>query len=179
VAHVQAHGLALSGDVRIARGSASDLDSLEPLWVAVHRAHAASMPELAPYVSDAQTWRERRALYSALLEKDDTVLLLARVGDLLVGYALAHVMDVGETWIADTWRTGARVAEIESLSVAPGHRDRGIGSALMDTLEGEIAALGVADVIVGALAGNEDAVRLYRRRGYRPAWLYLARWEGR
>jgi ribosomal protein S18 acetylase RimI-like enzyme len=147
--------------------------------VAVHHAHVASMPELAPYVDDGSTWTERRALYEQLLAKPDTVLLLARDGDELIGYALAHVAPVQETWVADTWRTGPRIGEIESLSVRPGHRDRGLGSALMDALERELAALGVADLIVGALAGNEDALRLYRRRGYRPAWLYLARWEGR
>ena len=49
---VQAHRLALS----IVRGSLADVDSLEPLWVAVHHAHAASMPERAPCASDAETW---------------------------------------------------------------------------------------------------------------------------
>jgi ribosomal protein S18 acetylase RimI-like enzyme len=29
------------------------------------------------------------------------------------------------------------------------------------------------------LAGNEDALRLYRRRGFRPTWLYLSRFAGR
>jgi hypothetical protein len=66
---------------RIVRGSAEDLDSLEALWVAVHHAHVASMPELAPYVSDAETWAERRALYATLLAKPDTVLLLALEGE--------------------------------------------------------------------------------------------------
>ena len=31
---------------------------LEPLWVSVHHQHQASMPELAPYVSDETTWRD-------------------------------------------------------------------------------------------------------------------------
>jgi len=147
--------------------------------VAVHHAHVASMPELAPYVDDRSTWAERRALYEQLLAKPDTILLLARDGDELIGYALAHVAPARETWVADTWRTGPRIGEIESLSVLPAHRDRGLGSALMDALERELAALGVDDLIVGALAGNEDALRLYRRRGYRPTWLYLSRLKGR
>jgi ribosomal protein S18 acetylase RimI-like enzyme len=164
---------------RIVKGSASDLPSLEPLWVAVHRAHVASMPELAPYVSDAETWAERSALYAQVFEKPDTVLLLAYNGDALIGYALAHVLAVEETWIPDTWRTGARIAEVESLSVLPEYRGRGIGTTLMDALDREIEALGVDDVIVGALAGNEEALRLYRRRGFRPTWLYLSRFAGR
>lgn len=164
---------------RIVKGSASDLDSLEPLWVAVHRAHAAAMPELAPYASDAETWAEHRALYAEVFEKPDTVLLLAFDADARIGYALSHVLPVQDTWIADTWRTGPRIAEVESLSVLPEYRGQGIGTALMDALEREIEALGIDDVIVGALAGNEDALRLYRRRGYRPTWLYLSRFAGR
>ena len=34
-------------------------------------------------------------------------------------------------------------------------------------------------MILGALAGNTDAIRLYERRGYRPTWLYLSKFAGR
>jgi len=163
----------------IARGSAADIPALEPLWVAVHHRHAESMPELAPYVTDAETWAERRALYTTLLLKPDTVLLLARVDGDLIGYALSHVLDVADTWIPDTWRTGPRILELESLSVLPEHRGAGVGTALLDVLEREWDAMGVGDAIVGALAGNEAALRLYRRRGFRPTWLYLSRFGGR
>jgi ribosomal protein S18 acetylase RimI-like enzyme len=137
------------------------------------------MPELAPYVTDSETWAERSALYAELMQKPDTVLLLAVDGDAAIGYALGHVLELEETWIPDTWRTGPRIAEIESLSVMPEHRGQGIGGALMDALEREFEALGVRDVIVGALPGNEFAVELYRRRGFRPTWMYLSRFEGR
>jgi GNAT superfamily N-acetyltransferase len=80
----------------------------------VHHVHAASMPELAPYVSDAETWAEHRPLYVELFEKPETTLLL-----------------------------------------------------------------GIADVIIGALPGNIDAIRLYERRGFRPTWMYLSRFAGR
>jgi hypothetical protein len=40
----------------------------------VHHQHAETMPELAPYVSDAETWAIRRQLYEELLAKPDTVL---------------------------------------------------------------------------------------------------------
>ena len=163
----------------IVRGSIDDVDSLEPLWVAVHHAHAASMPELAPYVSDAETWAEHRPLYVELFEKPDTTLLLARVDGALVGYALLHVEPVRETFIADTWRTGERIGELESIAVAPSHRGQGIGSALLDAVDREFGALGVADVIIGLLPGNDGARRLYESRGFQPTWMYLSRFAGR
>jgi ribosomal protein S18 acetylase RimI-like enzyme len=163
----------------IVRGSIADVDSLQELWVAVHHAHAASMPELAPYVSDAETWAHERPLYVALLAKPDTLLLLARDGDELVGYALAHVTAVEDTWVPDTWQTGPRIGELESLGVVEGRRGEGIGNALLDAVEREFAALGVEDFILGVLPGNEGARRLYERRGFRPTWLYLSRFAGR
>jgi ribosomal protein S18 acetylase RimI-like enzyme len=165
--------------LRIVKGSAQDVPALEPLWVAVHHVHQASMPELAPYVSDAETWAELRRHYEHLFEKPDTQLLLAFDGDELIGYALTHVLPVEETFIPDTWRTGERIGELESLSVLPSHRGQGIGTALLDAVDDAFEARGIRDVIVGALAGNVDALRLYERRGFRPTWLYLSRFDGR
>lgn len=160
-------------------GDVSDLDLLEPLWVAVHHQHQKAMPELAPYVTDATTWRERRALYLQLFAEHEPVLLLARSVDRLVGYALGYAMPATGTWLADTWATGARIAEIESLSVLPEYRGLGLGSRLLEQLQERLREQGVADFILGALAGNTDALRLYERHGFRPTWLYLSRLEGR
>jgi ribosomal protein S18 acetylase RimI-like enzyme len=165
--------------VNITRGSAADIPALEPLWVAVHHQHAASMPELAPYVSDAQTWEQQRAIYEELFAKPDTVVLLADVDGALVGYAVAHVIPVRETWIYDTWETGERIGELEAIGVLPEHRGNGIGSALLDAVDREFQALGVRDVILGVLPGNTDAMRLYERRGFTPTWLYMSRLAGR
>jgi hypothetical protein len=72
--------------------SAAELDRVGPLCVAVHHQHAETMPQLAPYVSDGETWRVQRALYEELLAKTDTLLLLAFVGKTAVDYGLAHVL---------------------------------------------------------------------------------------
>ncbi len=164
---------------RLRVGSAEDLDLVEPLWVAVHHRHVESMPALAPYVDDTDTWRARRKLYEDLLTLPDTLLLLAIVDERPVGYGLTHVMPVAGSWIEDTWKTGDRVGEIESLSVLPEYRGTGLGSQLLERLESHLRALGVDDMILGALAGNTDAIRLYERRGYRPTWLYLSKLAGR
>ena len=51
---------------------ADDIDSLEPLWVAVDYAHQEAMPELGPYVDDEETWREHRPLYESLFERPNS-----------------------------------------------------------------------------------------------------------
>ncbi|MCT7660022.1 GNAT family N-acetyltransferase [Mycobacterium deserti] len=169
----------MATDWQVRAGGVDDLDLIEPLWVAVHHWHAQTMPELAPYVSDHQTWRVRRTLYESLLAKPDTLLLIASVAEMAIGYGLAHVAAVDDTWIPDTWRTGPRIGEIESLSVTAEYRGSGLGSELLSRLEDHLAAQGVQDLMLGALAGNREALRLYERRGYRPTWLYLTHFRGR
>jgi ribosomal protein S18 acetylase RimI-like enzyme len=164
--------------ITLRNGDVTDVPALEPVWVSVHRHHSQAMPYLGDYVDAATSWAERRRLYIELLDKHDTALLLAADGNELVGYGLAHVMPVAETWLADTWKTGLRIGEIESLGVLPEHRGQGIGQRLLDGLEAALAAVGVEDLIVGALAGNA-AIRLYERHGYRPTWTYLSRLSSR
>lgn len=163
----------------VEQGGVADVELLEPLWVAVHHQHQQAMPGLRPYVSDATTWRERRTLYRRLFADHDPVLLLGRSTGQVVGYALGYTMPASGTWLADTWATGERIGEVESLSVLPEFRGRGLGSRLLEELHARLHHQGARDLILGALAGNTDAIRLYERHGYRPTWLYLSRFEGR
>jgi GNAT superfamily N-acetyltransferase len=165
-------------NTEIVPGSAADIPRLEPLWVAVHHAHQESMPALAPYVDDTKTWAYHRELYAELLAKPDSILLLALAERELVGYGLACVHAVDDTWIPDTWVTGPRIGEIESLSVAARLRGAGLGTRLLEALEAHLRGVGAEDIIIGALAGN-PAVGLYERRGYKPTWLYLSKFNGR
>jgi ribosomal protein S18 acetylase RimI-like enzyme len=171
-------------DFIVRDGGPGDLDALAPLWQAVHRHHAASMPELAPYVTDGETWGARRALYAELLEDPGTTLLLAYAhaddgGQDLVAYAMSHVFDRAGSWLDDTWVTGPRIGEIESLAVREDHRGSGLGTRLITELERRLHAAGIDDIIIGLLPGNDGARRLYERRGYRPTWMYMSRLDGR
>ena len=161
-------------------GGAEDLDLVEPLWVAVHHRHQESMPELAPYVSDAETWQARQeAVRGTARQARHPVFCSPSSTTRPIGYGLTHVFAMADTWIEDTWRTGDRIGEIESLSVLPDYRGSGLGTQLLERLEDHLHERGVDDMILGALAGNADAIRLYERRGYRPTWLYLSKFAGR
>lgn len=61
----------------------------------------------------------------------------------------------------------AGVGSIQNLGVLPGHRGRGLGSALLlKALEG-FRRVGLSCAFLEATARNESAVRLYRRLGFR------------
>lgn len=161
----------------IARASADALDALEPLWLELHHHHqAVGGARLGPYVTDDLSWPLRRKLYEGVLEQGG-FLLVARADDggTPVGYAVVAISDAADSLLGDTWRTGPRVAEIETLLVLPDARGAGLGSALLDRVDEELAAAGVADVFIGAVLTNTEAIRLYERRGFRPAWVYMLR----
>ena len=101
----------------------------------------------------------------------DALVLVARRGGAVVGYAVAHLQDGPD----DTFAVGARYAELYSLSVAPEARGAGVGTALMDALDERLAELGITDLSVAVMAANEDAIRFYRRRGLVPVELVLWR----
>lgn len=74
----------------------------------------------------------------------------------------------------DSWETDSRIADMESLCVAPELRGSGLGSLLLEAVEAEIARLGLHDMHVGVVAGNDDARRFYEARGYHPTMLFLS-----
>jgi ribosomal protein S18 acetylase RimI-like enzyme len=167
--------------VVITRVGAEALDRLEPLWLELHHHHqAVAGPALRPYVDDAHSWATRRAMYAGFLDAPHgSFVLLAERDGALIAYAMVAIVPVEDTWVDDTWRAGPLVAEIETLSVLPGERGNGIGSALLDRVDAALAEAGVADLVVGAFAANAGALALYERRGFRPTWNYLSRFAGR
>ena len=148
------------------------LDALEPLWIALHRHHRTVVPSAAMLLDDdSVSWSRRRALYRSWMAAGDALVLVARRGGAIVGYAVAHQQDGPD----DTFAVGARYAELYSLSVAPEARGAGVGTALMDALDERLAALGITDLSIAVMAANEDAIRFYRRRGLVPVELVLWR----
>jgi ribosomal protein S18 acetylase RimI-like enzyme len=145
----------------IVRAGAERIDDLQPLWEALSRHHGEVAPELAAIGERRRledSWAVRRALYESLFSEPGTFVLIAELGPSPVGYALVHVRGPEETW-----STGDRVAELETLTVLPDSRGRGVGTALVEAVFSELRALGVRQWAVGAIAANADAIRFYER----------------
>jgi ribosomal protein S18 acetylase RimI-like enzyme len=158
-------------EVRIVRAGVERLDELEPLTRALHAHHVSvdpAIPGVPPRDEDGW-WRIRRNRYGEWLSTDDDafVLLAETTDGTPVGYALVTLHDEDDSHV-----TGERFAELESLAVLAAHRDRGIGTALLRAVYRDVRALGVEEMVIGVLATNEPALRLYEREGFRP-WVVL------
>ncbi len=158
-------------EVRIVRGGVERVPDLEPLTRALWRHHLTvdpGIPGIPPRDEDGW-WRIRSARYREWLGDPAALLLLAEpiAGGPPIGYAFVTMH--GED---DSHLTGERFAELQSLSVAADERGRGTGTLLLHQVYRELRAAGVHELVIGVLATNEPAMRLYRREGFTP-WVVL------
>ena len=89
--------------------------------------------------------------------------LIAWLGDDPVGHVLVR-------WLTDTPKYAALprgVPVLEWLGVAAGHRNAGIGTALMEAAEELARSRGHDGILLSVGVENHGARRLYQRRGYR------------
>jgi ribosomal protein S18 acetylase RimI-like enzyme len=160
--------------VDIVRAGAERIPDLQPLWESLSRHHAEVAPELAmlgDVRAAADSWAVRRALYEEWLQDSDAFVLIAESQGEPVGYAMVELRGPEETWA-----TGDRVADLQTLAVLPGHRGEGIGSALVERMHEELRRLAVSHFVVSVIASNADAVRFYERLGLTK---FLATYAGR
>ena len=157
--------------VRIVEAGPDRLAEVEHLTRALHAHHRTvdpQIPGIPPRDADAW-WALRRGRYESWFTEPDTFVLLAEQdgADRPVGYALVtfHESD-------DSHATGERFAELQSLVVDPDRRGGGLGTLLLHEVYRQVRRRGVEEMVIGVLATNEAARRLYEREGFRP-WVIL------
>ncbi|MCI4334460.1 MAG: GNAT family N-acetyltransferase [Thermoplasmata archaeon] len=119
-------------------------------------------------VRDSSNWFER-GLYESWARR--SLFLLAQVGDEPAGFILAGPTNDSWTPTPDEPRPPQKIGEVYELHVAKAHRRKGVGSALLDASERELARQGFAYVTLVHLAQNSVAAQLYAASGYRPRWV--------
>jgi len=139
-----------------------NIDEVSPLWKALLD-HIAALPEaLVPVRPSDESWPLERAVMLEALKGDAFVLVARREGK-AIGYLFAIIEGPDPVWY-----TGDTHAELGHLSVAGPERGNGVGSALLDAMDEELARRGIEDVVIGVDTGNVVAANLYESRGYRP-----------
>jgi ribosomal protein S18 acetylase RimI-like enzyme len=154
---------------RIVLAGLERVDELRPLWLQLHH-HHARVSRVQPFVDDGTSWERRRRGYVEILQEGGFALI-AEDEEGLSGYAMVRIHDGGD----DSWALTERWGEVWTLLVDEARRGRGIGGALLDAVDAELAARGVHDLMIGVMEGNDGARRLYERRGLLPGWMQLYR----
>jgi GNAT superfamily N-acetyltransferase len=113
----------------------------------------------APPGSRPAAWDERRAEIALrdAIRSHDAVVLVAELGGTLVGLCTAY-QDLHSV------RFGYR-AWVEDLAVAPEHRSRGIGKALLDAARAWARERGATHLELDSAEPRTDAHRFYEREG--------------
>lgn len=105
------------------------------------------------------------AWLAALLARDTFIAIVAREDNAVLGGLCAYVLPKFEQARSEVY--------IYDLSVAAGHRRRGIATAMVRALQGEAAARGAWVVYVQADHGDDPAIALYSRLGVREDVLHF------
>lgn len=151
------------------------VDEVRNLWLDLHHHHRAVVESVPLVQDDELSWQRRRALYVERLCAGTGFLALASSEESIVGYAFVCI----ERGPDDTFPLDDRYAELYSLSVTPRQRGHGVGTQLLDFVERELARRSITDLKVAVMTTNTEALRLYERRGLRPAEVVLYRLGGR
>jgi ribosomal protein S18 acetylase RimI-like enzyme len=133
------------------------------LWRELLEHHLADAPHLAalgPARTPADSWRVRRSQYRQWLAAPKSTLLAAQSSGHLQGYAMIRVINA-----AGSWQWGDQIGVLETLVVSSNARGAHVGQALLDTARMRLAGWGTQVMTISVVAGNEAALRFYRREG--------------
>ncbi len=136
---------------------------------------AAASPKIVP-----ASWRDVPAFHR--LEKVCFPLDAWPIWDIVAVLILPKVIRLKATcagqaigFIIGDLRPAEGVAWIANFAVHPAYRGQGIGSALLEKCE---QAAGLPRMKLSVRVSNDDAIRLYRRRGYRAVGSWTRYYRG-
>lgn len=150
-------------EVRVIEAGPERLDAVEPLWLMLSAHHGDLTPPELPVRNPGSAWPARRERYRQALA-DGATLFFAEGSEGVVGYAFVHPRSAPESLAID------RLLEVETVAVLEEARGEGVGTALMEAVEGWAHDHGFEHLSVSVRTANEGAKRLYERRGFRPLY---------
>jgi ribosomal protein S18 acetylase RimI-like enzyme len=159
----------MSPTTTVRRVEPAQLDELAPLWLALHHHHQATTTAVPIVRDDDLSWQQRRAWYARMIDREHGFVVVARNADETIGYAFVRVHEGPD----DTLDFGTRWGQVVTLSVLPDHRGDSVGTAIMDEVDRQLAAIGIHTVEIDVMQGNDRAREFYERRGYVLGQVYL------
>jgi ribosomal protein S18 acetylase RimI-like enzyme len=134
-------------------GRTEDADQVADLWVELASDQLAHGSHLRPEAN------RERIRDSILRHAVAGTLFVVREDDIVVGFVTFSVETGG-------YDQDVRRGVVENIYVAEGHRDEGVGAALLRAAERTLSDRGCEAVGLDVMAANEGARRFYERHGY-------------
>jgi ribosomal protein S18 acetylase RimI-like enzyme len=154
----------MSEAITVERGGMELLPETQPLWEALYDRHLEYGAAGLATIEREHSWPRRLAHYKHIFaERPHPTVLLARLDGEAIGYALGYEEE----------HLGESAVVLETLSLLPAVRGRGLGTRLMDLIDREARERGATHSIVDVVSGNTPAFGFYLKSGFAP---YSERW---
>ena len=119
-----------------------------------------------------QTERGYGSFLGSQIGEKDSVVLVAEVEGVVVGYAYAT--NEGHDWMSLRGPAGA----LHDIVVDPAHRGKGTGEQLLAAMVKALEDLGAPRVVLSTASENAAAQRLFERAGFRRTMVEMTRESG-
>ncbi|WP_119268280.1 GNAT family N-acetyltransferase [Taklimakanibacter deserti] len=162
-------------DAKLAVLIPADIDRLGPMWLELHRHHRTVAPHLGPFVSDDESWANRKRQYQKIFA-GEYFGLVASMGGNDIGYMLSIKRPID--WTA-TFDSPADLWELVTIVLLPAWRGNGTGMVMLDAWKERVAASDARARLIGVIPDNVKAVSLYGSLGFIPTWVTLTRYQRR
>jgi ribosomal protein S18 acetylase RimI-like enzyme len=147
--------------IAVRRANNTDAELFSTLNIDVQAIHAEALPwRFKPPGPDSFP----PSAAAELLAKPETIVLVAEMESLPVGYAYAEVMRLPET----PFRHAYDVVHVHHISVRLQNRRQGVGDALIAAMRSAADEIGIALLTLDVWTFNDGARAFFRRQGFKP-----------
>ena len=152
-----------SQDFAIRAGRREDAEAAARLWMQSAQEHTSHDPVYAT-APDAE--KTMRRFLADLARNGYAFVFVATVDEEMVGFASGELREGSPTFLPKTW------ASVDDVFVLPGYRNRGIGHALIASVEGWAKRKGANGVSLQVAAANGRGRKFYEDLGFREISVY-------
>ena len=150
-------------DFTIRPGRREDAEKAARLWMQSAEEHTAHD---AVYTTAPDAEKAMRRFLADLARNSYAFVFVATVDDRIVGFISGELREGSPTFLPKTW------ASVDDVFVEPDHRNRGMGHALLRSVEEWAKQKGASGVSLQVAAANARGRKFYEDLGFREVSVY-------